>query len=157
VHGKSHGGSRANHATRVAEAKQPDPEPETKPDPTPPPPVEVPPPPVQKPDPIVKKDPPPPTAPARTPVVGATAVTKIAGELPAIRADAESGDVLAKLCIDDQGRVTSTKIVTAPAGVAEKLAHAFDGWRYKPYLNQANKPSAVCFPVTMHVVVKRPD
>jgi serine/threonine protein kinase len=112
------------------------------PDPTPP-----------KPDPI----PPPPAQPARTPVVGANAVTKLSGELPSIKADAESGDVLAKLCIDEQGRVSSMKIVKAPAGVADKLQHAFDTWRYKPYINQASKASPVCFPVSVRVIVKRPD
>jgi serine/threonine protein kinase len=121
--------------------------------PTPPPPEPTPP----KPEPAAPAPPPLPVAPAVTPVVGSTAVTKLSGELPPIKADADSGDVLAKLCIDEQGRVTSTKIVKAPAGVADKLAHAFDSWRYKPYINQASKPSPVCFPVSVRVIVKRPD
>ncbi len=119
-----------------------EPEPAPKPEPTPPP---------KPPEPVT------PAQPAVTPVVGPTAVTKLSGELPPIKADADSGDVLAKLCIDEQGRVTSTKIVKAPAGVADKLQHAFDSWRYKPYINQAAKPSPVCFPVSVRVIVKRPD
>jgi serine/threonine protein kinase len=125
---------------------KPEPEPVKEPEP---PPKHEPAPPPPKPD--------PPAQPAVTPVVGSTAVTKLSGELPPIKADADSGDVLAKLCIDEQGHVTSTKIVKAPAGVADKLAHAFDSWRYKPYINQASKPSPVCFPVSVRVIVKRPD
>ncbi|MGE5185122.1 MAG: protein kinase domain-containing protein [Acidobacteriota bacterium] len=129
----------------------PDPTPPAKPDPV------VPKPDPPKPDPVVPKPDPTPTAPARTPVVGASSVTKLSGDLPAIKGDAASGDVLAKLCIDDSGRVTSARILRAPAGVADKLAHAFDGWRYRPWLNQENRPSPVCFPVTVRVIVKRDD
>src|SRR5207244_408420 len=72
----------------------------SKPEVTPPPKPDVTPPPPPKPD-LIPTPPPPkpdvPVAPARTPVVGATAVSKLAGELPEIRADADSGDVLAKL------------------------------------------------------------
>jgi len=136
-----------SHKPEPAVTKQPEPEPAKEPEP-PPKHEPAPPPPPPKPEPV---------APAVTPVVGSTAVTKLSGELPPIKADADSGDVLAKLCIDDQGHVTSTKIVKAPAGVADKLAHAFDSWRYKPYINQASKPSPVCFPVSVRVIVKRPD
>jgi serine/threonine-protein kinase len=133
----------------------PDPEPEPlKVDPTPP---KIDPVPTLKPDAGVTA-PPPPTGPARVPTVGMGVVAKLSGDLPAIKADGESGDVLAKLCVDESGVVTSTKIVKAPAGVGDALGHAFDSWRYKPYLDPTTgKISRVCFPVSMHVVVKRPD
>ena len=141
------------HAQTVAPTPDPAPVPEPtptspppKPDPTPPPP------PPPKPDPT-----PTPEKPARVAVVGANAVTKLSGELPHIKSDGAGGDVIAKLCIDEQGRVTSAKIVRSPAGVGDQLAHAFDSWRYKPYVNQQSKPSAVCFPVTVHLVVQHPD
>ena len=127
-----------------------------KQDPTPPKPDPTP----IKPDAGVQQvtPPPQPTGPTRVPTVGMGVVAKISGTLPTIQADADSGDVLAKLCVDETGAVTSAKIMKAPAGIPEKLAHAFDGWRYKPYTNPAtNKPSPVCFPVSIHVTAKRPD
>lgn len=110
------------------------PEPETKPD--------------TKPEPALK-------GPTRTPVVAATAVTKLAGELPAFHASGEpSGDVLAKMCIDEQGQVTQVKIVKSAPEFASDLQRALSSWRYKPYL-KGDKASPACFLLSLRVVVKR--
>lgn len=149
-----------------------DPEPR-KPDVTPPEPppvtvakVEPPPVVVNKPDPTPvtppapKPDPtPPPAKPTRTPVVGANAVQKVTGELPQLRAKGSesNGDVMVKMCIDERGAVTSVKIVKATAEVGSELGTALSAWRYKPYLNAEQKPSPVCFPLSLRLVFKRAD
>ncbi len=93
--------------------------------------------------------------PARTPVVAATAVSKLSGDVPTLRAkNAEgSGDVLAKLCIDAQGRVSSVKVVKSNPEIADELRTALLSWRYKPYARDG-KSIPVCFPVSLRVVVK---
>jgi serine/threonine-protein kinase len=95
------------------------------------------------------------TKPARTPVVAATAVTRLAGDIPTLRAKSGdgSGDVLAKMCIDEQGRVSSVKIVKSNPEIAGQLQSALASWRYKPYLRDS-KASPVCFPLSLRVVVK---
>ena len=132
----------------------PDPTPVTvaKPDPTPP--IVV-----AKPDPTPPVTPLKPDKPARTPVVAAAAVTKLSGEIPTIKASGgeSNGDVLVKMCLDETGRVTSVKIVKSTADVAGELSRALGSWRYKPYLNADQKPSAVCFPLSLRLVFKRAD
>ena len=91
-----------------------------------------------------------------TPVVAANAVTKLSGELPTLRGESD-GDVLAKVCIDEQGAVSSVKIMKSPADIADALQHSLSTWKYKPYIGHDAGPSAVCFPLQMHVVVQRPD
>jgi serine/threonine protein kinase len=129
----------------VAEAPKLEPKPEPKPEPEPA--VELPKP-VEPPKPVEVK-------PARTPVVQASAVTKLSGEVPALRAkNAEgSGDVLAKLCIDEQGKVSSVKVVKSNPEIVSQLQSALSSWRYKPYLRDS-KPTPVCFPLSLRVVVK---
>jgi serine/threonine protein kinase len=93
--------------------------------------------------------------PARTPVVAASAVTKLSGEVPALRAKnaEDSGNVLAKMCIDEQGNVSSVKIVKSNPEIAAQLQSALITWRYKPYMRDG-KPAPVCFPLSLRVVVK---
>ena len=100
-----------------------------------------------------------PTKPARTPVVASTAVQKLSGEVPQLKAKgAESnGDVLVKMCIDERGAVASVKIVKSTADVTAELSRALATWRYKPYLNADQKPSPVCFPLSLRLVFKRAD
>lgn len=139
----------------------PDPEP-TQPTPTeaprpavvdPPKVVVDPPRPVDKP--IEAPRPVDPPKPTRTPVVAASAVTKVAGELPAMRVN--SGDeagVMAKLCIDEAGKVTSVKLVKAPSYLSSDLTRALSSWKYKPYTNRDSKLSPACFVVSLRLVVK---
>ncbi len=100
-----------------------------------------------------------PAKPARTPVVASTAVQKLSGEVPQLKAKgAESnGDVLVKMCIDERGTVTSVKIVKSTADVTAELSRALGTWRYKPYVNAEQKPSPVCFPLSLRLVFKRAD
>jgi len=83
------------------------------------------------------------------------AVTKVSGDVPVLHAkNAEGSDVvLAKLCIDEQGRVQSVKIAKATPEIAGELQNALSSWRYKPF-NKDGKPTPVCFPVSLRVVVK---
>ena len=119
--------------------------------PTPPPPAITSPPATPPPPPVVKdKD------KHVTPVVGANAVTKLSGDLPTLRGESD-GDVLAKMCIDEHGAVSSVKIMKSPADIADTLQHALTTWKYKPYIGHDDAPSPVCFPLQMHVIVKRPD
>jgi serine/threonine protein kinase len=113
-----------------------------------PPPIVEPPKPAEPPKPVDTK-------PARTPVVQASAVTKLSGEVPTLHAkNAEgSGDVLAKLCIDEQGKVASVKVVKSNPEIVSELQTALASWRYKPYLRDS-KPTPVCFPLSLRVVVK---
>jgi protein TonB len=103
-------------------------------------------------------DPPKPTEPAkpaRTPVVAASAVTKVSGELPPMRvAAADDASVTAKLCIDETGRVSSVKLVKAPADLTSDLSRALSSWKYKPYTNRDSKLSPACFVVSLRLVVK---
>ena len=116
------------------------------------PPVEPPTPPVV--DKPVEKSVEPPK-PARTPVVPVSAVTKLSGELPAMRVN--TGDdpaVMAKLCIDEAGKVSSVKLVKAPSSLAADLTRALSSWKYKPYTNRDSKLSPACFVVSLRLVVK---
>jgi outer membrane biosynthesis protein TonB len=105
---------------------------------------------VPKPQPV--PTPPEPAKPTRTPVVAATAVSKVSGELPVMRGD-HDGDVLVKMCIDDSGKVTSAKIVKTSPDMPSDLVGALQQWRYKPYLKDG-KPQPVCFALSLRVVVK---
>jgi hypothetical protein len=87
--------------------------------------------------------------------VSATAVSKRSGAIPAIRVNGvvgNSADVVVKLCIDEQGAVSSVKVVKAPPEIAGELQRGLQSWRYDPYINAAGAPSAACFPVSFHVV-----
>ena len=101
-----------------------------------------------------KPEPPVDSRPARTPVVAASAVSKLSGDVPTLRGSSGSGNVLAKMCIDESGKVTSVKIVKSPPEIAGDLQRALLGWRYAPYKNKDQKLSAVCFPLALRVVVK---
>jgi hypothetical protein len=96
--------------------------------------------------------PPEPAKPTRTPVVAASAVSKVSGDLPVLRGD-HDGDVLVKMCIDDAGKVTSVKVVKTSPGMPADLVGALQGWHYKPYLKDG-KAEPVCFALSLRVVVK---
>ncbi|HEY0254376.1 MAG TPA: protein kinase, partial [Kofleriaceae bacterium] len=137
---KRHPKDKTHHVAEVepqpqVETKQPEPPP-VEPTPQITEPVKTPPPTV--PTPVDPK------GPTRTPVVAATAVTKVAGELPVLRGD-HDGDVLAKMCIDEAGKVTSVKIVRSSPDMPNNLVGALQGWRYRPYVGKEAKPQAVCF------------
>jgi hypothetical protein len=86
-------------------------------------------------------------------VVAGSAVTKLSGEVPAVRTNADgSADVVVKMCIDESGRVTSVTSKTS-ADVLAQLQRGLSSWRYKPYLRDG-KPSAVCFPLTLRLVTR---
>lgn len=90
-------------------------------------------------------------------MVSATAVSKRSGTIPAIKVNGAVGeyaDVVVKLCIDEQGAVSSVKVVKAPPEIAGELQHGLQGWRYTPYVNAAGVQSAACFPVSFRVVLK---
>lgn len=106
-----------------------------------------------KPEPVVPE---PPKAPARTPVVSASLMQKVSGELPTIRGDVD-GDALAKMCIDASGAVTSVRIVRATAQMPPDLTRALQGWQYKPYVNKDGKAQPVCFALSLRVEVKSAD
>ena len=57
------------------------------------------------------------------------------------------GDVLAKMCIDEHGAVSSVKIVKSPADIADALQRALTTWKYKPYTVEG-KVVRVCSAVT---------
>ncbi|MEP6866422.1 MAG: protein kinase [Deltaproteobacteria bacterium] len=110
--------------------------------------------PVQPPvKPPVQQDVPEPPKPARTPVVAATAVTKVSGDLPVLRGD-HDGDVLVKMCIDEAGKVTSVKVVKTSPDMPSDLVSALQSWSYKPYIGKEAKPESVCFALSLRVVVK---
>jgi len=143
------------HDHRHHDVANHDPEPvEPKPDPTVEPP-KVDPPKVDPTPPRIdppKVDPTPPK-PTRVPVVPVTSVTKLAGELPTLKVHGNdtNGDVNAKMCIDETGRVTSVKMLKAPAEISSELQQALSGWRYKAM------PNPVCFLLSLRVVVKHAD
>jgi hypothetical protein len=90
-------------------------------------------------------------------VVSGTAVSKLSGAIPAIKVQGVAGefaDVVVKLCIDEQGAVSSVKVVKAPTEIAGELKHDLQSWRYTPYVNAAGVQSAACFPVSFRVVFK---
>ncbi|MCW5805787.1 MAG: protein kinase [Deltaproteobacteria bacterium] len=94
----------------------------------------------------------PPEKPARTPVVAATAVTKLSGEVPTLRGKSGDGDVLVKMCIDESGRVASVKVMKADPEIAGDLQRALTAWRYKPYIHKDGRTSPVCFGLSLRVV-----
>ncbi|HSN26630.1 MAG TPA: protein kinase [Kofleriaceae bacterium] len=98
----------------------------------------------------------PPKTPARTPVVSASLMQKVSGELPTIRGDVD-GDALVKMCIDASGAVTSVKVVRATAQMPPDLTRALQGWQYKPYLNKDGKAQPVCFALSLRVELKSGD
>ncbi|HEY5934128.1 MAG TPA: protein kinase, partial [Kofleriaceae bacterium] len=117
--------------------------------------------PIKEPDPVPVKPPPPPPPPVkpdkpvRTPVVAASAVQKVSGEIPTLKGGSDGSQKLTvKVCIDEQGKVTSAK-VTKASDIAVPLQNAILGWRYRPYRNKDNQVSAVCFPLQVGVVVRR--
>jgi hypothetical protein len=156
-------GSRVTpHNPEPAVTAEPEPEPEPPaPTPAPGPPVARPPvtepPPAERPRTVPKPAPAPPREP---PVVSATAVSKRSGAIPAIKVSKVNGgvgefaDVVVKLCIDEQGAVSSVKVVKAPPAIADELQHGLQGWRYTPYVNAAGVQTAACFPVSFRVVFK---
>jgi serine/threonine protein kinase len=89
-------------------------------------------------------------------LISPNAVTKLSGSIPALKVNnkEDSADVVAKLCIDDTGRVTSVKLIKALPEITDELQRALMAWRYKPYSN-AGTLSAACFPLQMRVVFKR--
>jgi eukaryotic-like serine/threonine-protein kinase len=100
---------------------------------------------------------PAPAGPREPPVVSATAVSKRSGTIPAIKVSGvvgEFADVIVKLCIDEQGAVSSAKVIKAPPEIAGELQRALRSWRYAPYVNAAGVQSAACFPVSFRVVLK---
>jgi hypothetical protein len=99
-----------------------------------------------KPDPVDTK-------PKTTPVVGPNVVTKLAGDIPSLRSS-EGGDVTAKMCINEGGRVTSVKILKGPADIASDLQRALMTWQFKPYVNRDQKITPVCFPQSIRVIKK---
>lgn len=105
--------------------------------------------------------PPTPAAPAKqasttTPVVSASKVTKVSGTMPNLRVSGRSrdlsNDVVAKLCIDEQGLVTSAQMVRSAAEISDEVQRSLRGWRYQPYLDDG-VATPVCFAVPMRVVV----
>ena len=91
------------------------------------------------------------------PLISATAVSKRSGAIPAIKVNGvvgEFADVVVKLCIDEQGTVSSVRIVKAPPQIAGELQRGLQSWRYTPYVNAAGVQSAACFPVSFRVVLK---
>jgi eukaryotic-like serine/threonine-protein kinase len=96
-------------------------------------------------------------APVRVPVIAATSVSRISGSIPELRARGGGkdsyNDILAKLCIDERGRVTSAEMVRAAPEISSDVQRALRTWRYKPYSSQG-KPSPACFAVSMRVVVR---
>jgi serine/threonine protein kinase len=137
----------------------PDPDPVAPPKPVDPPkPAVVDPPKPAVIDPPKPADPPKPTEPpkpTRTPVVAASAVTKISGELPSMRVNVgDDAAVMAKLCIDEVGKVSSVKLVKAPSYLAADLTRSLASWKYKPYTNRDSKLSPACFVVSLRLVVK---
>lgn len=156
-------GERGKHASRTAQrdADPPEPKHET-PAPAPAPPVVTPPPPPSDPAPVAPPPPaivrtPPPAVHRETPVVSATAVSKRSGVVPEIKLKGSAGDsahVVAKLCIDEQGSVSSVHIVKSPPGTATELQRGLLDWRYAPYVSSAGVKSPVCFPVSFRIVFK---
>ena len=89
--------------------------------------------------------------------MSATAVSKRSGAIPAIKVNGVVGDyadVIVKLCIDEQGAVSSVKVIKAPPEIGDELQHSLQSWRYTPYVNPAGVQSAACFPVSFRLVFK---
>jgi hypothetical protein len=89
------------------------------------------------------------------PLVPASTVTKLWGEIPAIQSRSGTADVYSKICIGLDGRVTSVKIIRASAGIATELQRTLLGWRYKPYVDDAGRSSPACFAASFRLVFER--
>jgi hypothetical protein len=90
-------------------------------------------------------------------MISATAVSKRSGAVPAIKVTGvvgEFADVVVKLCIDEQGTVSSVRVIKAPPQIAGELQRGLQSWRYTPYVNAAGMQAAACFPVSFRVVLK---
>jgi serine/threonine protein kinase len=99
----------------------------------------------------------PPAPPKTPPVVAASAVTKVSGSIPMLRADISdsSAEVILRMCIGTDGAVTSVKAVKAHPDIIDEIQRALTGWRYKPYVNPAGQPSPACFLNSFRLVIKR--
>jgi hypothetical protein len=93
--------------------------------------------------PPVPPKPVPPPPPPKAKVVVPTAMTRLSGKNPS-----GSGNVTAKLCVDDGGRVTSVNILQAPGDVRDAASAALKQWRYKPYV-EGGRAIPVCFAVNL--------
>lgn len=92
---------------------------------------------------------------AAPPLVPASTVRKLSGEIPAIPGRSGPVDVLAKLCIGTDGHVTSVTILRANPGIAAELERVLSGWRYRPYVDDSRRPSPACFAVSFRLVFER--
>jgi serine/threonine-protein kinase len=138
------------------ETHEPEPTPEPAPEPKQPDSVVAKPPDpvvVKPPDPVVVKPPDPVAKPTRVPIVPINSVTKLSGELPALKVKGDDGnsDISAKLCIDETGRMTSVKILSAPAETMQALQSSLMSWRYQA------RATPACFLLSVRVVVKHSD
>jgi serine/threonine-protein kinase len=100
----------------------------------------------------------PPTGPKTMPLVPPNAVSKLSGEIPAMKVEGVQDnytDVIAKLCIDERGAVTSVKIAKALPVIIDELQRSLGTWRYKPYANASGQVTPACFPLSFRVVFKR--
>jgi serine/threonine protein kinase len=83
-------------------------------------------------------------------IVPSATVIKLSGSLPKLetRNLPDSGATSVRLCIDERGAVTSSRINNAalPADVVAKLTESFKGWEYQPY-RDGGKAVPVCFAV----------
>jgi len=162
-------GRTKKHPSSGARVAAHDPEPAAEPEPPVPTPAPSPPaarPPVAEPPPAEPSrtapkpaavPAPAPSVPRAPPLVSATAVSKRWGAVPAIKVNGVVGDyadVIVKLCIDEQGAVSSVKVVKAPPEIGGELQNGLRSWRYTPYVNAAGVQSAACFPVSFRVVFK---
>ncbi len=120
-------------------------------------------PPPDDPEPVKQPDPPvqpvkPPVQPAKPTVaaVSASAVKKISGDLPTLKSSggATSGQVMAKVCISETGKVSSVDIKKAPDGVSTQLQSAIKTWKYAPYKNQDGAVTPACFLYSVKIVLK---
>ena len=94
-----------------------------------------------------------PTAPRKAVTVPPTAVTKVSGQLPALevkRRAGATGDIIAKLCIDEKGGVTSVDVMRSAPEIKDAVQSSMRKWRYKPYYTDGLATPA-CFAVTMKV------
>jgi uncharacterized caspase-like protein len=98
-----------------------------------------------------------PNAPPRVAQVGArrmvpwSSVTKISGSNPSITTLGAADlppSIMATLCIDETGHVTSSKLVSQlPAEASAEINKVLRIWQYEPY-RVDGIAQAVCFPVT---------
>jgi hypothetical protein len=58
--------------------------------------------------------------------------------------------LMAKVCIDESGRVTGVSS-KGSVDIVSELQRGLSSWRYKPFMRDG-KPSAVCFPLTLKLI-----